>query len=310
MLGASVVVCATVALLAQTQAARQPVRHDVVVDGHHLAVWQKRGGQPRATLLLVHGRTWSSLPNFDLQVPGERRSMMDALADAGLDVFAVDLRGYGATPRDSSGWLTPDRAIADVRAVVDWIRTSPNNGRRPVYILGLSRGSLIAAYLGQQSPEKIAGLILLGFGLDVDARIGASDTPSAPPRRRNTTDAATSDFITPEAVTRGTLDTFVRAALRADPILVDWRDEQQFNGFSATKLIVPTLLIHGELDPSAPAALEAKLFTRLGTNDKAWVMLPGADHAAHLEKSQADLVRAIAWFIRRHDTASPITQLP
>ena len=297
------------AVMGQTAAVRPPTRLDVVVDGHHLAVWQKRAHQPRAAILLVHGRTWSSLPNFDLQVPGEHRSMMDALSDAGIDAYAVDLRGYGATPRDASGWLTPDRAVADVRGVVDWIRASPG-GRRPLFVLGLSRGSLIAAYLGQQSPEKIAGLVLLGFGLDVDARIATSDAPSTPPRRKNTTDAAVSDFITPEAVSRPTLDAFVRTALRADPVYVDWRDEHQFNGFAASKLLVPTLLVHGELDPSAPMLLQAKLFTRLATNDKAWLVLPGADHAAHLEKSQGDLVRAIAWFIRRHDTSSPTTDVP
>jgi alpha-beta hydrolase superfamily lysophospholipase len=305
---ASAALAVALVLSGQTAAARPPIRHDVVADGHRLAVWQKRSSQPRAALLLVHGRTWSSLPNFDLQVPGERRSMMDALADAGLDVYAVDLRGYGATPRDTSGWLTPDRAVADVRAVVDWIRSA--SGRRPVFVLGLSRGSLIAAYLGQQSPEKIAGLVLLGFGLDVDGRIPLADTPAQPPRRRNTTDVAASDFITPEAVTRGTIDTFVRTALKSDPVYVDWRDEHQFNGFAASKLLVPTLLIHGELDPSAPIQLEGKLFTRLGTSDKAWIVLPGADHAAHLEKSQADLVRAILWFIRRHDTTPPTTNAP
>ena len=48
-------------------------------------------------------------------------------------------------------------------------------------------------------------------------------------------------------------------------------------------------------------ALEAKLFTRFGTPDKAWVVLPGADHAAHLEKSLGELVRTIAWFVRRHE---------
>ena len=148
-----------------------------MVDGHHVAVWEKRPAQPRATILLVHGRTWSSLPNFDLQVAGERRSMMDLLSDAGLDVYAVDLRGYGATPRDTTGWLTPDRAVADVRAVVDWIRASTPQRPSPVYVLGFSRGSLIAAYLAQQSPEKIAGVILLGFGLDVDARIAAVRAP-------------------------------------------------------------------------------------------------------------------------------------
>jgi pimeloyl-ACP methyl ester carboxylesterase len=194
--------------------------------------------------------------------------------------------------------------------VVDWIKAAPNAARRPIYVFGLSRGALVAAYFAQQSPERIAGLVLFGFGLDVDARIAPSDVPAFPPRRRNTTDAATSDFITPEAVTRGTLDAFVRAALRTDPIYADWREEQQFNGFAAARVLVPTLLVHGELDPSAPAALQAKLFTRLGTSDKAWIILPGADHAAHLEKSQPELVRAIGWFVRRHEGPGPTTHLP
>jgi alpha-beta hydrolase superfamily lysophospholipase len=288
-------------LMAQPAAVRQPGRLDVVADGHHLTVWQKRPAQSRASILLIHGRTWSSLPNWDLQVPGERRSMMDALIESGFDVYALDLRGYGATPRDASGWLTPDRAVADVRAVVDWIRAQPTTGRRPLYVLGFSRGALIAAYFAQQFPEKLSGLVLLGFGLDVDARIAASEVSAIPPRRRNTTDAAVSDFITPDAVSRPTLDAFARAALRADPVCVDWRDEQQFNGFSAAKVFVPTLLIHGELDPSAPVAVQAKLFTRLGTTDKAWVVVPGADHVVHLEKSLGFLIRAISWFLRRHD---------
>src|SRR5204863_5664082 len=125
---------------AQT-AARPPVRHDVVVDGHHLAVWEKKPAQSRAVILLLHGRTWSSLPNFDLQVQGERRSFMDALAEAGIDVLALDLRGYGASERDDSGWLTPDRAIADVHAVLAWIRQRPAQARLPVYLFGLSRGA-------------------------------------------------------------------------------------------------------------------------------------------------------------------------
>jgi pimeloyl-ACP methyl ester carboxylesterase len=291
-----------VALAVQTQAARAPVRHDVVVDGHRVTLWEKsRGATARPALLLIHGRTWSSLPNFDLQVPGERRSMMDALADAGLAVYAIDLRGYGATPRDASGWLTPDRAVADVRAVVDWIRAAPGAGRRPVYVLGLSRGAFVAAIYAQQSPEKISGLVLLGFGLDVDARVATVSPPSSPPRRSNSVDTALADFITPEAVSRATLDAFVQAALRADPICADWRDEQQFNAFAPARLTVPTLLVNGELDPSAPIGLQAKLFARIGTSDKAWVVLPGADHAAHLEKSLPELVRAIAWFVHRHD---------
>jgi alpha-beta hydrolase superfamily lysophospholipase len=282
-------------------AAAQPVKHDVVVDGHHLAVWEKKGAQPRAAIVLLHGRTWSSLPNFDLQVPGERRSFMDALAGAGLDVFAVDLRGYGATPRDATGWLTPDRAVADVHAVVAWIRQRPGQAPLPTYLFGLSRGAMVAAMVAQRRPETLAGVVLLGFGFDPDDQIPVSDPPGRPARSRNLADNAASDFITRDAYSGATLTAFVREALRTDPVLADWRDEHQFNAFKPAQLQAPVLLVHGDRDPQAPLAVETKLFTRFGTGDKAWVILPGADHAAHLEKSQGELVRTIVWFIRRHE---------
>jgi alpha-beta hydrolase superfamily lysophospholipase len=288
-------------LAAAQPAARQPVKHDVVVDGHHLAVWEKKPAQARAAILLIHGRTWSSLPNFDLQVAGERRSFMDALAASGLDVFAVDLRGYGSTPRDASGWLTPDRAVADVQAVVAWIQRPAAPSRLPLYLFGLSRGAMVAAMAAQQRPETLAGVVLLGFGFDPDDPMRASESPARPPRIRNVADAAAADFITRDAYTQPTVAAFVQAALQADPIKADWRDEHQFGAFRPAQMQAPVLLIHGDRDPEAPLAIETKLFTRFGTPDKAWVVLPGADHAAHLEKSQGQLVRTIVWFIRRHE---------
>jgi alpha-beta hydrolase superfamily lysophospholipase len=299
---AGAVLSAFVVTAVSQSGTRQPVKHDVVVDGHHLAVWEKKGAQPRAAIVLLHGRTWSSLPNFDLQVPGERRSLMDALADAGLDVFAVDLRGYGATPRDASGWLTPDRAVADVHGVVAWIQQRPAvPARLPIYLFGLSRGAMVAAMAAQQRPETLAGIVLLGFGFDPDVQIPASDPPARPARSRNVAEAAASDFITRDAYTGATVTAFVRAALTADPVLADWRDEHQFNAFRPGQLQTPVLLVHGDRDPQAPLAVETKLFTRFGAADKAWVVLPGADHAAHLEKSLGELVRTIVWFIRRHE---------
>ena len=293
-------------LTAAQPAIRPPTRHDVVVDGHHVAVWQRApAGLASGRILLIHGRTWSSLPNFDLQVPGEQRSFMASLNGVGLDVYAVDLRGYGATPRDASGFLSPDRAVADVAAVLGWMQEDPPNKGRKVYLMGLSRGAMIAAMVAQKYPDKMAGVILLGFGFDPDVRSAPID-PTArsarPARVRNTADAAASDFMTPDSYSSATLSAFVKSALQADPVLADWRDEQQFDDFSPSRLQVPVLLIHGERDTQAPVAIGAKLFARFASADKWWIILPGADHAAHLEKAAADLVRAIRAFIQRHDT--------
>jgi pimeloyl-ACP methyl ester carboxylesterase len=216
------------------------------------------------------------------------------------------MRGYGATPRDATGWLTPDRAVADVAGVVAWMqKRMPAGQRLPVFLFGLSRGAMVAAMTAQQKPEVLAGVVLLGFGFDPDVQSPATPAGARPERLANTAEAAASDFITKDAFTPSTVSTFVRAALGADPVLVDWRDDNQFNAFRPAQMQVPALLVHGARDPQAPMSIETKLFTRFGTPDKWWVILPGADHAAHLEKSSVELVRAIASFARRHEVPSP-----
>ena len=278
---------------------RTAVRHDVSADdGHKLALWQKRPAAPRGAILLLHGRTWSGLPNFDLQVPGERRSLMDALAARGYAVYALDLRGYGATARDATGWLTPDRAVSDVATALDWIHEKEGGAAGPV-LLGLSRGALVAATVAQRHPQKLTAVILLGFAFDLDDKLPPTPPGQAPAKQPNTATAAASDFITPGAISQKAKDAFVAAALAADPVRTDWRDDDVFNALDPAAIKVPTLLIHGEHDPLATVPKQAKLFTRLGTGDREWVVLPGADHAAHLEDSQARLVAAVTGFIER-----------
>ena len=92
--------------------------------GQKILVWGKRPAAPKATILLLHGRTWSSLPDFDLQVPGENRSLMDALVTRGYAVYALDLPGYGKSPRLKSRWLSPDEAAEALAVAVKWVGTS------------------------------------------------------------------------------------------------------------------------------------------------------------------------------------------
>ena len=61
-----------------TQAAVVAQRHTVTVDGHPIAVHSKRPVRPRAAVVLVHGRTWSGLPDFDLQAAALERHGADA----------------------------------------------------------------------------------------------------------------------------------------------------------------------------------------------------------------------------------------
>src|SRR5579862_1626914 len=61
-------------------------------DGHPLAVWARVPSAPRGAILLLHGRTWSSRPDFDLQVPGLQRSVLESLEARGFAAYALDAR--------------------------------------------------------------------------------------------------------------------------------------------------------------------------------------------------------------------------
>jgi pimeloyl-ACP methyl ester carboxylesterase len=292
-----------IALLAaslDTAAVAAPKLQQLAVradDGLTLALWAREVSRPRGVIVLLHGRTWSALPDFDLQVPGEQRSVMQSLNARGYSAYALDLRGYGRTPRDSTGWLTPDRAGRDVAEVLEWL-AKERKIQRPV-LLGWSYGSLVAQLTAQRRPELMSSVILFGYPRD-PAKLVFPEEPAQPARAPNTREAAASDFISPEVTPQKVIDAYVAAALAADPVRVDWRNQQsEFQALDPSKVLVPTLLMHGERDPLAPADAQARLFVGLGTHDKQWVVLPGGDHAALIEDTHPAFIAAIVSFVER-----------
>jgi alpha-beta hydrolase superfamily lysophospholipase len=270
-------------------------RHTVDVDGHPIALWEKSAPEAREAVLLVHGRTWSALPDFDLQVPGEDLSLMDGLVEEGYAVYAIDLRGYGETPRDESGWLTPSKAAGDVAAALRYIAKDGDWQRLP-HLFGWSMGSTISQLAAQRFPDTMSSLTLFGYWHDPDDRFPPDPEGRVPERRKNTAEAAASDFITPGSISQRAIDAYVAAALAADPVRTDVRSESDYNELDPAKVAVPTLVIAGEFDPLAPEDNLARLFTRLGTAHKQWVSVPGGDHAALLETPRAYFIHALAAF--------------
>ena len=274
------------------------MRNEVTADdGHALILWSKAPPSPRGEIVLLHGRTWSALPNFDLQVRGANVSMMDALVAKGYAVYALDQRGYGATARDRTGWLTPDRAERDAENVVDWVSSRAPGKRKPV-LFGYSRGSATVMLVAQRAPSKLSALVLYGFYYDIENPPTAVEEPASPPRAKTTAEGAGEDFITPESTPRGAKEAYVRIATKLDPIRVDWRREEEYSALDPAKVRVPTLLINGERDPIASAAELPVFFSKIGTVDRWWIVLANADHVAHIERTDA-FVSALTSFMQR-----------
>lgn len=278
--------------------AAPPERFLVQSDGHGLVVWARRPASPRGIVLLVHGRTWSSRPDFDLQVPGLQRSVLTSLAAQGIAAYAVDMRGYGETPRDASGWITPRRAAADVVNTLTWLATQHPTLPKPT-LVGWSRGASVAMLAAEVSPQQMSALVLFGFAYDPDLSFAEPAYPPKPLRLKNTAAAAASDFVSPKVTPRPVIDAFVAQALKSDPVTADWRGEGEFRALNPARVHVPTLLLFGDRDINVTPGDAAKFFSRLGTTDRQMVSLAGADHAAQLEDTHDAWVTAVVDFTMR-----------
>jgi len=284
-------------LVAAPARAAELHRHTVDADGQPLALWEKSAANAAEAILLVHGRTWSARPDFDLVVEGEDLSLMEGLVAEGYAVYAVDLRGYGESPRDATGWLTPNRAADDVAIVLDWIARQGNWRTKP-HLFGWSMGSTISQLAVQRHPEVAASLTLFGYWRDDDVDLPADEPGIEPARAANTAEAAASDFITPGSISRKAIDAYVAQALAADPVRVDVRHMDQYNALDGARIHLPTLIIAGEHDPLAPAQYQAKLLLRLATGHKQYVSVPGGDHAAFLEAPRDYFIAELVTFLR------------
>jgi len=266
-------------------------------NGHPMTLWHKQPieklEQPKE-ILLLHGRTWSSLPDFDLQVEGERLSVMDNLVKLGFSVWALDARGYGETPRDKSGWNTPNKAANDVANIVRWIEQ--NTATKPT-VFGWSYGSMVAQLMVQQNPDLAKAVILYGYPIDPEEKVKVSVGNDKPLREKNTAKNAASDFITPNSISQKAIDTYVKESLKADPYRADWNQLLQWDQLDAGEIKIPLLLLQAEHDPLADSESHARFFVRLPNANKQWVVLADGDHAALLETPKDRLVHSVNDFV-------------
>ena len=275
------------------------IKHTVLSDGHPMAVWQKKPINAKGVILFVHGRTWSGVPDFDLQVEDEDLSLMDGMVEQGYSTYAIDLRGYGETPRDNTEWNSPNKAAKDILNILNWI--SKNNNNKKIHLFGWSMGSTLSLLATQQNANDIASLTVFGYWQDLDVTIPNDANDIQLKKSINTAKNAASDFIVPGSISQKAIDTYVKISLESDPIRADWRNVSQYNSIDPSKIDTPVLILQGEFDPIGPTDRQAKLFTRLKTADKAWVVISGGDHAAFMEKPRKHFIHSLTQFINRFD---------
>jgi len=284
-------------------------------DEHPLTVYGIGGDAEEPTwdehiLLMLHGRTWSSVPVYHL-LGGPRnagkgresRSLMEALHHKKIRVYSMDFRGFGGTPPDPSGGVEPNRCMEDVESVLAWL-AKRHGCRTPekISLMGWSQGALVAQLTAQRDKPLFSRLILYGSIYDPMVRYPRDPlyqrNPPQNPAHYNTFDAAIEDFTIEGTIPPKAATYFADAALLADPIKAQWKSMHQFNNLDPARVHVPTLVVVGDQDPYAPLHVQSTLFTNLGRGtDRTWSILSDADHAVHLLEGRSRFQSIVKSFI-------------
>lgn len=200
-------------------------------------------------ILLLHGARVPGLASFDLPAAGG--SLAGDLAESGLDVYVMDVRGYGQSTRPGAmeqpaalhaPLVRSNEAARDIGAVVDAIRERRHVAQ--VALFGWATGGQWAGYYASLYPGKVSALILLnslyrgdskqpmiGRGSDLEdpIRPGQFNRAACAAYRRNTGDSLLRgwDASIPIADKNAWRDpavakAYVEAALASDPESNSW----------------------------------------------------------------------------------------
>lgn len=269
-----------------------------------LAIYRKRLHAPRAggpklpVLFLVHGSSVSSLPSFDLTVPGAGEySLMNVFARWGFDVWTMDFEGYGKSTV-TSGNSDIASGVADLQAAMPIVERE--TGLTKFHFMGESSGAIRAGAFAVQEPTRVDRLVLEAFtytgkGSPTLAKRGEQTEFYRTHNRRKrgedmilsifTRDkTGTSDPRVPVAIAKAempngdTVPTGTYLDMTANLPLVD-----------PTKVQAPVLMVRGQYDGISTDEDLLDFFSKLPVPDKQYVVIPGATHAVAMGYARAGL---------------------
>lgn len=301
-------IAAVAAIVSVPCAAVEGVAHRVESSAGSLHVWEKCAVPcaDRPVVVLAHGSGSSGRESFDLQVKDTAGvSLMDVLADAGYDVFAPDVRGFGRSARPAEG-VTTAQAAEDLHTVVEHVRRLRGVGR--VAVVAWSWGTQYAGLFVAAHPDSVARFVsyaqMHADSPDLVRRRAGIDAFRASPYRTIAPGAWTGRFHsqTPDGCTDPAVQAaFAQAAAQAEPQTpngpqVDMATRMPM--VDPRQLAVPVLIIHGQFDDVADVPGLIPFFSLLPHPEKRYVVVPDGGHMLHLQQGRFVFHRALLDFLR------------
>jgi non-heme chloroperoxidase len=235
---------------------------------------------------------------WDYQIP--------ALADAGLRCVLYDRRGHGRSDRPASGYDF-DTLADDLAAVIDHFDL------RDITLIGHSLGSReLVRYLTRHGDARITRMVLVA-PTTPQLRRSAENPDGWDPAMLDANYAAVAANVPQWCASFEAAGPYFGSSPGSSPGLVDWTIRMivdtplrvllktlQLNtnvnmAGELQKIQVPTLVLHGDQDASAPIQLTGRKTADL-LSDAALRVYPGAGHGLYASDHQAvnaDILRFI-----------------
>ena len=239
-------------------------------------------------VLLVHG---SGVGWIYWDIPFEDYSIMNFLVDRGLDVYAVECRGYGRSTKPNGMEVTAGSMAEDLKSVTAAIVEKSGVGR--VSLVGHSSGGTVLLLAGHLYPELLARMVLIGtpyrkinpqFLEYANSVINMAREPGKDyvPNLHYKDIEARLDTYDEDVVAWYKKTVEEQYCLMPGGLFPDIIDNPAIH--SIPDMMVPTLIINGSNEYVVDFDDATDLFHDLGTPDKSMVIQPESHHLLFLEK--------------------------
>jgi alpha-beta hydrolase superfamily lysophospholipase len=214
----------------------------------------------------------------------------------GAAVYAPDHRGHGLSEGERALVTDVEAMVDDLDGVIDLARSE--HPGLPVVLLGHSMGGILATRSAQRSGDAtLAALVLsgpvIGGNPDIEALLGMDPIPDVPidPAMLSRDPAVGEAYMNDELVYHGP---FARETLES---LFGARDTIA----AGPRFAVPTLHVHGELDPLAPLEVSSAAVERVRPEGQPFEqkIYTGAMHEVLNETNRDEVLDDIGAFVRR-----------
>lgn len=243
----------------------------LTADRYHLPIrhWDP-DGEPQAIVLGVHG--FNDYSNAFA-------SISDSLTSQGIELYAYDQRGFGAT-EPKGIWPGKETLVKDLKTVIHLLRE--RHPDKPFYLIGESMGGAVATLaLTSRDRPPVDGAVLLApavWGRDIMPwyqRVGLKAARLVAPG------LSFSGKMARRLGVRATDDPEVARALRADPLVLKKARVDTLDGLSdlmsaalkaAPGIKGPALLLYGSSDEVIPPSAMCALLERVPEGAVPWRM--------------------------------------